>query len=52
MVIYFEMFSSGTPNFHTFYYETITQTGITCTKIPRYMRDSARWFIVKKTKIF
>ena len=31
----------------------IIQTGITCKKIPCYMRDSAcRWFIVKKSKIF
>ena len=28
-------------------------TGITCKKIPCYMRDSAYgWFIVKKAKIF
>ena len=32
---------------------TIVRTGITCKKIPCYMRDSAcRWFIVKKAKIF
>ena len=32
---------------------TIIRTGITCKKIPCYMRDSAcRWLIVKKTKIF
>ena len=32
---------------------TIIRTGITCKKIPCYMRDSAcRWFIVKKAKIF
>ena len=31
----------------------IIRTGITCKKIPCYMRDSAcRWFIVKKPKIF
>ena len=38
------------PQFH---YGTIIRTGITCKKIPCYMRDSAcRWFIVKKAKIF
>ena len=32
---------------------TMIRTGITCKKIPCYMRDSAcKWFIVKKTKIF
>ena len=32
---------------------TIRRTGITCKKVPCYMRDSAyRWFIVKKAKIF
>ena len=32
---------------------TIIRTGITCKKIPCYMRDAAcRWFIVKKFKIF
>ena len=32
---------------------TIIRTGITCKKIPCYMRDSAcRWFIVENTKIF
>ena len=32
---------------------TIIRTGITCKKIPCYMRDSAyRWFIVKNAKIF
>ena len=32
---------------------TIIRTGITCRKVPCYMRDSAcRWFIVKKAKIF
>ena len=32
---------------------TIIRTGITCKKIPWYMRDSAsRWFIVKKAKVF
>ena len=31
----------------------IIRTGITCKKIPCYMRDTAcRWFIVKKAKIF
>ena len=35
------------------YHGTIIRTGITCKKIPFYMRDSAcRWFIVKKAKIF
>ena len=34
-------------------YETIIQTGITCKKIPFYMRDSTcRWRIVKSTKKF
>ena len=34
-------------------HETIIQKGITCKKIPYYMRDSAcRWFIVKKAKKF
>ena len=32
---------------------TIIRTGITCKKIPYYMRDSAcRWFIDKKLKYF
>ena len=32
---------------------TITRTGITCKKMPCYMRDSAcRWFIVEKAKLF
>ena len=32
---------------------TIIQTGITCKKIPCYMRDSAsRWLIVENAKIF
>ena len=32
---------------------TIIRTGITCKKIPCYMRDSAgRWFIVKNVKMF
>ena len=32
---------------------TIIRTGITCEKIPCYMRDSARkWFIVQNAKIF
>ena len=32
---------------------TTIQTGITCRKIPCYMRNSACWwFIVKKAKIF
>ena len=31
----------------------IIRKGITCKKIPCYMRDSAcRWFIVKKPKMF
>ena len=35
------------------YHGTVIRTGITCKKIPCYMRDSAcRWFIVKKAKIF
>ena len=35
------------------YHGTIIRTGITCKKIPCYMRDSACWWsIVKKTKIF
>ena len=33
-------------------HRTLIRTGITCKKIPCYMRDSAcRWFIVKKAKI-
>ena len=36
-----------------FEHGTVIRTGITCRKIPCYMRDSAcRWCIVKKTKIF
>ena len=32
---------------------TIIRTGITCKKIPCYMRDLVcRWFIVKKVEIF
>ena len=32
---------------------TIIGIGITCKKIPCYMRDSAcRWFIIKKLKYF
>ena len=32
---------------------TIIRTGITCKKIPCYMRDSAcRWLIVENAKIF
>ena len=32
---------------------TIIRTGMTCKKIPCYMRDSTcRWFIVRKAKIF
>ena len=32
---------------------TIIRTGVTCKKIPFYMRDSAnRWIIVENTKIF
>ena len=39
--------------FKAFNHGTIIRTGITCKKIPCYMRDSAcRWFIVKKAKIF
>ena len=35
------------------YHGTIIRTGITCKKIPCYMRDSTcRWCIVKKAKIF
>ena len=35
------------------YHGTIIRTGITCMKIPCYMRDSAcRWFIVENAKIF
>ena len=34
-------------------HETIIQTGISCKKIPCYMRDSAgRWLIVENAKIF
>ena len=34
-------------------YGTVIRTGITCKKIPCYMRDSAcRWFIVGNAKIF
>ena len=34
-------------------HRNIIRTGITCKKIPCYMRDSAcRWFIVKNAKIF
>ena len=34
-------------------HESIIRTGITCKKIPCYMRDSAcRWFIVENAKIF
>ena len=37
----------------SFYHGTIIRTGITCKKIPCYMRDSAcRWFIVKVAKLF
>ena len=36
---------------HAVEHETIKRTGITCKKIPCYMRDSTcRWFIVKKLK--
>ena len=36
-----------------FNHGTIIRTGITCKKIPCYMRDSAcRWFIVENAKIF
>ena len=35
------------------HHRTIILTGITCKKIPRFMRDSAdRWFIVKNVNIF
>ena len=38
---------------HELLHGTIIWRGMTCKKIPCYMRDSAcRWFIVKKTKIF
>ena len=38
---------------HKYHHGIIMQTGITCKKIPCYMRGSAcRWFIVKKPKIF
>ena len=41
------------PNSFEENHETIIRTGITCKKIPCYMRDSAcSWFIVKKAKIF
>ena len=34
-------------------HRTLMQTGITCKKIPYYMRDSAcRWLIVENPKIF
>ena len=37
----------------TLKYGIIIRTGITCKKIPCYMRDSAcRWFNAKKAKIF
>ena len=40
-------------NTNKFYHGTIIRTGITCKKIPRYMRDSAcRWFFVENAKIF
>ena len=42
-------------NFHSIYspHGTIIQTGITCNKIPCYMRNSScRCCIVKKAKIF
>ena len=40
-------------NYNQLTHGTIIRTGITCKKIPCYMRDSAcRWFIVKKAKIF
>ena len=39
--------------FSHIYHGTLTQTGITCRKTLRYMRDSAcRWFIVTKAKTF
>ena len=35
------------------HHETIIRTGITCKKIPCYLRDSAcRWLIVEYAKIF
>ena len=35
------------------YHGTIMRAGITCKKIPCYMRDSAcRWLIVENAKIF
>ena len=38
---------------YKFHHGSIIQTGITCKKIPYYMRDLAcRWCIVKKAKIF
>ena len=40
-------------NFSVLQYKIMELTGITCKKIPCYMRDSAcRWFIVKKAEIF
>ena len=38
---------------HELDHGAILGTGITCKKIPCYMRGSAcKWFIVKKAKIF
>ena len=37
----------------TWNYNTIIRTGIACTKVPCYMRNSAcRWLIVENAKIF
>ena len=33
-----------------FKHGTTIQTGITCKKISSYMRDSHRWFVVKKAQ--
>ena len=39
--------------FIIYIHETIIGTGITCKKIPCYMRDSARWWlIIENAKIF
>ena len=35
-----------------FKHGTAIQTGITCKKIHSYMRDSHRWFIVKKAQSY
>ena len=46
--------SPSEKNFFIYFnHGTIIRTGITCKKIPCYMRDSAcRWFIVENAKIF